>query len=119
MQFKSLAAVVGLSVMSFFASNAHAAGTGSGRISATVVEGTQYARIYVYGSHSSKPACATSGMFALDISTNKGKAMFSAILAAALAGRVVEVIGNDNANRCDLIGTAETMTKLTFWTDDF
>jgi hypothetical protein len=117
MNFKSTLAAASLSVVSLVASAAHA-GTGTGRISATAIDTTSAnkVQIYIYGTHSSKPACATSGKFVVDTSTADGKAIYSAILAAALAGRVVEAVGTGN---CNLLAGSEGVSKLTFWTDDF
>lgn|GEM_PF-3263760 len=60
-----------------------------------------------------RPACATfgspSGRYAVDMSTDKGKAVVSAVLAAKASGQLLRATG---ANTCSLYGDSEDLLYL-------
>ena len=85
------------------------------------IEGTQSARVALSTPVESKgrPTCHVAAYFshyAFDISTAKGKALFSALQAAQLSGKKVSIVGQF---ACTDLGNGvviETLGTLTLWT---
>ena len=45
-----------------------------------------------------KPACATQNRWAMDLSTNSGKAMYATLIAAKATGSTVYMLGNGSCS---------------------
>ncbi|MEM6649853.1 MAG: hypothetical protein AAF603_06350 [Pseudomonadota bacterium] len=62
------------------------------------------------GSTKSWPSCASSKRFAVDVTTNQGPTVVSAIIAAHAQGKEIQVEGNGT---CSVWGNAETVSYIT------
>ena len=60
-----------------------------------------YVLVDIDGERTARPDCANDDRMALNPSSEAGKAMYSLLLSARLAGQVVEVIGTKD---CELMG---------------
>jgi hypothetical protein len=86
------------------ASVAHATGGNGKVVSLAVATGVNSAYGQFTGSTGTKPTCHTAAAdsYGFDISTNKGKAMFSLLQGAMLAGKTV---GFGGASTCTIVGS--------------
>jgi len=90
------AALLGLGLTGL-AATAHA-GSATGTVTTIDIEGTRFAFLRLSTSPSSRPACHPNlqqSAFAIDLDTSKGRAILSVATSAMLAGKTVEIIGNN------------------------
>jgi len=88
-----------------FGTAAMAAGSGSGNITGINSEaGT--GKFQTNGGHPNAPACATTGRWAVDVTTPAGQAMWSTVLTAYSQNRAVTVGGT---GQCNVWGDSETV----------
>ncbi len=92
------------------------AGEQTGRVTSVVVSGLDYAppfrnpsHVLIKGDYRKPPACATTGHWALNTSTDQGKAMLSLLLAAYGTGKPVTITGT---GQCSLRPDMETAFQV-------
>ncbi len=95
-----------------FARKAHAFGqAGAGTVTRIDVTSGGVVMFYLTSTHSGAPACHNSGnRWAIDGTTNGGKAMLSVIQGAYLSGRTIAVAFG--SGDCALYGGTETATYI-------
>lgn len=99
--FRMMTVCLGLAL---FPLEAQAAGFGTGKISGIQVTGTQFAVVQMESVSGSRPACHNAQLqfvFSIDLNTNKGRAMYSTINSAYLAGKELVITGS---NACINVG---------------
>jgi hypothetical protein len=111
MKIVSLVSLVAFAALTFAASPALAVRNG---VELTITDVTVYgsnARIYFEtGVAGSTPGCTTAARnkhFAINVSTNKGKAQLSLATAALLSGKTVNVLGLDTCLTVESTGWQE------------
>jgi hypothetical protein len=116
MKIRVMVAFAGLASL---ASVAHATGGNGKVVSIGVASGSNYANVQVTGSAGTRPACHAAGadLYGFDISTDKGKAMFSLLQSAMLAGKAV---GFGGTSTCTAVCTdpwcvMETLSIITVY----
>ncbi len=77
---------------------AQAAGTATGLVVTTAVEKPGFAFVTNSVNATGKPACATQNRWAMDLSTNSGKAMYATLIAAKATGSTVYMLGNGSCS---------------------
>lgn len=94
------------------------AGSQTGEVQKLFVSGRDYAapnqnptHLYIAGNYNAKPACATSGYWAVDTDTQQGKSILSLILTAYATGKQVSLLGTGN---CTLRPDMETLFQVGF-----
>ena len=87
------------------AAPALAAGSGSGFIVGVNSE-LGNGKFQTNGGHPNAPACATTGRWAVDVTTPAGQAMWSTVLTAYSQNRPVTVGGT---GQCNVWGDSETV----------
>ena len=99
-----------------FASSASYAGSQAGTIEKLFVSGRDYAapnqnptHVFVAGSYNVKPACATSGYWALNSETQQGRAILSMLITAQATGKTVSFLGTGD---CSLRPDMETLFQV-------
>jgi hypothetical protein len=103
----SLLAGIGLSLL-----QPAAAGTQTGTITNLIVRDSDgLVWVYLTGSPSGRPACAASTLYWMipNETSDTGKRMFAALLAAQIAGRVVIIHGK---NTCARWGDGEDINQV-------
>lgn len=101
-KFARIAATVGALG---FGGVAMASGSGSGYVVGINSEaGT--GKFQTNGGHPNAPACATTGRWAIDVTTPAGQAMWSTVLTAYSQNRAVTVGGT---GQCNVWGDSETV----------
>lgn len=120
MKIKSLAVLASFIGATSLAGTSQATNVNTGKVTSIAILGTQYATFQTTGASGSAPACQTAGqpagLFALDISTTKGKALLEVVQSAQLAGKNV---GLGGAGTCLTVQTGlsiETVGILTIFT---
>lgn len=90
-----------------FAATAHAAGSGSGNVAGVNVESASGK--FTTATHSGAPSCATTGRWAVDVSTPQGQSLWSAVLLAYSQNKSVTVGGTGT---CSVWGDSETVAWI-------
>ena len=94
------------------------AGNQSGSVQKLFVSGRDYAapnqnptHLNITGNYIAKPACATSGYWAVDTDTQQGKSILSLLLTAYATGKEISLLGTGN---CSLRPDMETLFQVGF-----
>jgi hypothetical protein len=90
------------------------AGYVQGKIDLVEITGSNYAVLEIPGTVTPRVSCQTAGynnQFMFDVSTSKGKAMFSIALAAYVASRPVQVVGSGSCTNVGF-GSLESVSSL-------
>ena len=104
--WRSAALIAAASVASF-GSAAFAAGSGSGTVAGVNVEGASGK--FSTTAHPGAPACATTGRWAVDVSTPQGQSLWSAVLLAYSQNKPVTIGGTGT---CGVWGDSETVAWI-------
>ncbi len=100
--------------------SASASGVDHSTIVDLTIDGAQYARVALKTAPTgARPACHNAyftNHYAFDISTAKGKALFSALQAAQLSGKAVTIYGTTTCTDLGGGNVIETLATLALWT---
>jgi hypothetical protein len=107
-----------LASLLFFSINAFAEGYSGPTVPAMAANsnGVEFIYLPVSLRGSGTPACATylAGSyfrFAVSVTTDEGKAIYAALMAAAFAGQAIEILGT---GACDIQSDTETIMTVSF-----
>ena len=101
------AALIAAASIASLGSAAFAAGSGSGNVAGVSVESASGK--FSTSTHSGAPACATTGRWAVDVSTPQGQSLWSGVLLAYSQNKPVTIGGTGT---CTVWGDSETVAWI-------